>query len=427
MTLTDFYRQAEWSISNNPLDRLPNNLKNVLTALPRDTEKMLFDVHAQCFTMKKRPSGLWTDGISLRWSLKKWLPGNARAHYSPADQRYLAAYFASRYGTPEGILAHQFELFNHAFEQKLFKARPHIFIALLMGGTNHDESGKSARLFYDQWRALSEVRNKRLNNRAILPFLSVDPRNPDLYTDFLSAFSDISRRINTSGQDFLDKALPFFGVCIQPGLGFMPSDPVLMPVYQVCAAKKIPVSVLGESVTARFTENIKGKHLVRKGTAWETGEYALVHGRDARSSTAKAAAVFFNAPENWAPVAETFPGLKINLSDSWFPPPDRKPVQYDHQGGILNMLARYPNVYTDVAGACNRNLANLSKLLYGPAFTEARRDVFRTRFLFSSNYYLNNAEKDFVSMTVAFFQHFKHDKAMLNQLCIHNPMRFLFE
>jgi predicted TIM-barrel fold metal-dependent hydrolase len=446
MTTQEFFQLAETAISNNPQDRLPKDIKNVLSAVAPDADKMIFDVHAHCFTLEHVPNsfmnlgwirhlpfgmGLVAKVFGLFGNLKKWTVGKHYEYYETYGRKRFLERF-TRDKSSDGVLMHQFSRYNFAFEQVLMRTRPHIFIVELMMDMERGMEGPVKKPFYAQWKELSDLRSLRKHNKTVIPFLAVDPRNPNLYADFLAAFSETSRRVNRTGQPFLDDAFPFFGVKVYPSLGYLPSDPVLMDIFKVCEAKKIPVTTHCGGAAVRFSaDKMQGQCYLSNGQNLNLTTYDFDCSMYNKSRQASEITQFFNAPYNWIPVAETYPGLKINLahfggSEAWQQYNSGAP--HTHIQETMEMVVKYPNVYTDISYAFTgrQNLEAMAAMLYKPKFTAVQRDAFRTKFLFGSDYYMTDLEKSLITATVNLIRQFDHDKAMLHQICVHNPMRFLF-
>lgn len=164
----------------------------------------------------------------------------------------------------------------------------------------------------------------------VLPFLYTDPRRADLegennlYQLFLDAFS------NSHGQSF-------FGVKIYPGFGYLPSDKRLLPIYEICEQKKIPVLTHcgGESVTTHRLEI----------DCFRKGKKVSIRGQKRQDVAFK-----LNDPKEWISVLEDFKELKLNLGHFGG---DAAWENYDKNGSnqridtILNMMGKYPNLYGD--------------------------------------------------------------------------------
>lgn len=159
---------------------------------------------------------------------------------------------------------------------------------------------KPRRNFKQQIEDIKKISKER----AVIPFLAVDPRRVDangidenLYELFLDVFSDPDT--------------PFFGVKCYPALGFKPTDIRLDPIFKICAEKNIPVLTHcgGESVST-FEKKINVK---------DDNGYSdyLIQGND-RIHRAR----YLNEPEHWEPVLEKYNNLKLNLGhfggdDNW--------------------------------------------------------------------------------------------------------------
>ncbi len=446
MTTSAFFDLAATTISNNPQDRLPQDAKNAIAALPHEASRMIFDVHSHCFTLEHVPQGFlslgWIRNIPFGMALaafmfkqlgtvKRWVNGKGYDYYETyGRKRFLERFTKDK--TSDGVLLHQFNRYNYVFEDKLLRQRPHIFIVELMMDMERGITGDVKKPFYVQWKELVELRSARKNNKTLIPFLAVDPRNPNIYADFLAAFSDPAQRVNHTGEAFLDDAFPFFGVKIYPSLGYLPSDPILMDIFKVCAAKRIPVTTHCGGASVRFSaDQIEGQYYVSNGQQRVLSSYQLDLSKYGKGRQASEIAQFFNAPYNWIPVAEAYPDLKINLahfggSEAWDGYRNGAPHTHVHE--TMEMVVRYPNVYADIsyAYANKSNLEAMAEMLYNVRFSAAQRDAFRTKFLYGSDYYMIDLEKNLITVMLNLLQQFEQDKAMLNQICVHNPMRFLF-
>lgn len=146
--------------------------------------------------------------------------------------------------------------------------------------------------------------------KPIIPFLPLDPRRADkttdedgveyqfnqLYDKFLEAFSKDSER-------------NYFGVKIYPALGYLPSDSRLQPLFEICAAKGIPVVThCGGEVVSSFKWGFDVDRF---------GETVRCEG-DSRKERAR----WLNEPLHWKPVLEKHNELKLNLghfggADAW--------------------------------------------------------------------------------------------------------------
>ncbi|WP_111707720.1 trypsin-like peptidase domain-containing protein [Lutibacter citreus] len=160
--------------------------------------------------------------------------------------------------------------------------------------------GTPRRNFKEQINDIKKISKER----AIIPFLALDPRRADakgkdenLYELFLDVFSDP----NT----------PFFGVKCYPSLGYKPTDIRLDPIFKICAEKNIPVLThCGGETVSTFKKTIRIKD--KKG----------YHNYKIPGKKRNDRARYLNEPEHWEPVLEKYNNLKLNLGhfggdDNW--------------------------------------------------------------------------------------------------------------
>lgn len=218
---------------------------------------------------------------------------------------------------------------------------------------------------------------------AILPYFVVDPRRADLddpeqnlYELFLKAFTGDT---------------PFFGVKVYPSLGYLPSDSRLLPIYEVCSAKNIPVLTHcgGERVsTFNSFLTVKDINGVDTTLSFPTREELAFH---------------LNNPENWQPVLDKYTNLRLNLAhfgsdDAWAAYPDtsentRIPI-------IISMMETFPNVYADFSfNVIQKDLFQTFNNVLTSNSTVKERALFGTDYwvvLPSGN--LMEAQKEFLAV-----------------------------
>lgn len=445
----EFFQLASANINDDPQSRLPNAIKEKLSILGTTTDQMMFDVHAHCFTIKNVPKDFmnlnWLRGIpfsfdivnfilGLKAKIKQWTGNKSESYYNALGRRRFLENFTKKHGSADGILIHQYNRYNYTFKNLLNRSSPHIFIVQLMMDMERGITGKPDEAHYEQWKELSELRNKRQHESSIIPFLACDPHNPNLYEDFLAAFSDIERRVNQTGQPFLDEAFPFFGVKVYPCLGYLPSNPKLMNIFKVCSEKNIPVLTHCGSSTVRFSgDKVTGEYYISDGNGnFHLADYKFDLSDTPKSQKAGKITKFFNAPYNWIAVVEKYPKLKLNLAhlggdSEW--DAFREGSANTHIHETLNMIQKYPNVYTDIsyAYARKRNLDKILEMFYSNQYTTEQREINKTKFMHGSDYYMTDQEKSFVTIVFNLFNAFNTDKTLLDRICIANPIRYLFE
>lgn len=192
----------------------------------------------------------------------------------------------------------------------------------------------------------------------MIPYFPAHPARTDLYEYFLEAF---------------DPASSFFGVKIYPGLGYLPSDHRLYPIYEICEKKGIPVLTHcgGEAVT----QNKKKINVFRKE------EEVQVEGERIVQVSQQC-----NEPEEWSFVLADFPNLKLNLGHfggvgAWEKIRDGK--ESERINDIEALMNKYPNVYADFS-------FNVIETSIFDAFKDAldKKPIFSERALYGSDFWV---------------------------------------
>ena len=104
MTTQEFFQLADTAISNNPQDRLPTDIKNVLSAQTATAENIIFDVHSHCFTLEHVPKGFmnlgWVRNFSFGMGLVATvfsLVGKFKKLLNGKDYDYFEAFAKKRF------------------------------------------------------------------------------------------------------------------------------------------------------------------------------------------------------------------------------------------------------------------------------------------------------------------------------------------
>jgi predicted TIM-barrel fold metal-dependent hydrolase len=255
--------------------------------------------------------------------------------------------------------------------------------------------------------------------KTILPFLAIDPNNPDAYEYFLSAFI---KDYNQTGIAALDNSAPFVGVKLYPVLGYWPLDPVLLDIYKICEAKNIPITTHCGGLRTRTN-----RRKVEIGQRKEVnGELVDVKKVVDVSSKKKSKAIFID-PLHWEKVAKQFPKLKINLAHfgdnvEW------KSYHKDRQNPknfvfkTLKMIRTYPNVYADISYAYydEENRVKMAGMM--------NTERYKDKILYGSDFYMTEVEK-FRTRDILkkFEENFTHIGDKYHLLTSQNPFAFLFE
>ena len=328
MQVNQFKKEAMESISSDPMTRVPDPMKLFVVDSDRfSLDKLFIDVHSHCFTYDNVPSGFPGMGIRLPdfalnaiGSTAKWIGAifslltfRERVFWSSySKQRFLKRF--SKEKEAHDIYMHQLNRYKKAFRE-MYKAEPWIIMVQLMMDMERGIKGKVKQGFYEQIVAMDNFRHELENIKGVLPFLAVDPANPNLLEDFLAVFSSLNDKRTGAHTENLQSLFPFFGVKLYPSLGYFPSDPVLMPIYEICEEKNIPITSHCGGATTHYnkTKYLERKRLIIDAAGKSKEENYRINMRPLLKKKAKIAKTF-NAPDNWIPVLHKFPKLKLNIA-----------------------------------------------------------------------------------------------------------------
>jgi len=384
---------SEIIIHPDPYSRVP---KMLLGNLKKDD--LMFDVHAHLFNFRDVPNGFLGIRLPFRRRFLHRIEKIFHSIISKTDEdsfsnlAYFLHFFQNR--SPEWI-AEKF--------MSYYPGSTLIFCSLMMDMAPGIK-GKIADPYPIQMDKTKAVRDKYPGN--ILPFFAADPNNKDMKKLFEKAFSSKEK-------------YQFFGVKIYPSLGYLPSNPELMDIYEICEKYKIPVTTHCSSAVVhaskRRMQNISGIHYSPDKGYYE----GTVTKRFRRKNDY---AVFFNHPRNWFPVLEKYPDLKLNLAhfgggeewdkfingegDSWV-------------ARIIDLMYRYDHVYSDFSYSLynKEHVKHLRKIL-------SDNKIIAERVLYGSDYYMIVKEGHFRSLKVNFTTTMGDE--MMNKIALENPKRFLF-
>lgn len=444
MTIEDFHVLAQNSISQDSWTRVPTDVKTIIKSPEnKTTDQIFFDVHSHCFTFNHVPSGYlgvkinppeWLlkgigyllIGLGYILSIGKWRQGTYWKFYS--RKRFIDR-FATE-GTSWEIVNHHYNRCLYAFREVMKLPEPNIIMVELMMDKYRGVKGSAKQGFYQQMNELSELRNLTdWPKLSILPFFSADPRNPNVFEDFLAVFSDVDKRVNRTGQLFLNDMFPFLGLKIYPSLGYFPSDPKLMELYKVCQEKNIPITTHCGGGATRYNASdwVEGDRMVLNESDELIQESFRIDAKPKKNKSRRVARLF-NAPRYWKPVLHAYPDLKLNLAHfgsdiEWENFRNGEPNTHVHEA--LEMIEKHPNVYADISYACSydRNLRALMDYL--EKTEDPLRSKLQSKILFGSDYYMTELKKSLITILQSVFE--ECDPIMIQQFCIDNPKRFLFD
>ncbi len=239
---------------------------------------------------------------------------------------------------------------------------------------------------------------------TLLPFLAVDPNQPDFIEHFKQLFARENR--------------VFHGVKLYPSLGYLPSHPNLMNIYGLCEDKQIPITTHCSSALVNLRKralDIEG--IDRNGTSFKRrvklpSRYSYKH--------------YFNAPSKWIPVLKRFPSLKLNLAHfggakAW--EEYGKGSNGTREGRWINTILSFLNTYRNV-------YSDFSYTMYDNSATELLLQgldngwIPEEKVLYGSDFFLIENE----GTQKVLFDRFrsKIGEVRFSQMSKDNNMRFLF-
>lgn len=182
----------------------------------------------------------------------------------------------------------------------------------------------------------------------VFPFLAVDPRK-------IGVMKLIEKKINRGNGVFK-------GLKIYPPLGYLPTHPNLIPIFEYCSENDIPITV--HCGFGGFP-NLRKENFV---TSWDTEphieNFKSVDGNKSR---------YYANPENWIPVLKRWPELRIN---------------FGHFGGgditwmntIIKLMENHPNIYADTSYFTKKGIAlEINDLI-------KRNEILKKRLMFGTDY-----------------------------------------
>ena len=223
-------------------------------------------------------------------------------------------------------------------------------------------AGEVPRQYTAQLDELVEMAEK---HSGIIPFIHVDPRRENYFETF---------------QKYVEQ-YNFKGVKIYPPLGYFPYDDRLMPVYELCQEKGLPVI---SHCSPYNPVHYKGsKDEIRELLMNSKSDKAL----ELYDKSNKELCAQFTHPENWKFVMDRFPDLKICLahfgSEYYWEKYLTDPHEPDNWFNIIkDMIKEYENLYTDISFTLhNQEFFSTLKVLLS-------NEKIKNRVLFGSDYYM---------------------------------------
>lgn len=227
------------------------------------------------------------------------------------------------------------------------------FIALTLNMDHMDIQHSSHAKIGAQLEEIEKLRAFYPNN--LFPFIGVDPRHKS--DEELANW--VRMKVNKR---------TFFGIKIYPALGFFPFDPKLDQLYKWAEENEIPVMThctrSGSYYTGKMIQVIpqnKPASLNPQSSVMDSIYQRIERfmGDKFTREDSKVGCNIFSNPENYIPILEKYPKLKLCLAH--FGGGDellKKPAKVVEKGldnlpfwdeRIKGMMQKYPNVYTDIS------------------------------------------------------------------------------
>lgn len=231
-----------------------------------------------------------------------------------------------------------------------------------------------------------------------LHFLGINPENPKCFELFEKAFSEKNN---------------FVGLKIYPALGYMPSHPNLMKIFEVCQQYNIPVVSHTNIDAAYSSRNIiklvyfeidsTGKLFLKK----ETKRFFFGHQYNK----------FFNRPQLWEPVLKAFPNLRLNLAhfDCDFGDNTQRSTNFYR---LIDLMERFPNVYSDTSYV-------LSSKNYSEKFLNFydKISIVRDRVMYGSDFHFVNIQGKYKNIRSKFVMDV--GTSIMQKISVINPLKYL--
>lgn len=265
------------------------------------------------------------------------------------------------------------------------------FIALTLNMDYMDTQKSQHARIEDQLHEVEKLRSYYPNN--LFPFIGVDPR----HLGGSSLANWVSSKLKT---------LNYFGIKLYPAMGFFPFDPRLDDMYRWASDNNVPVMThctrSGNFYTGNMNDVVPVENMpsLNPTSNVMTSIYNRIKKFKSDEKTWKdnsAACNIFSHPENYRPVLEKYPNLKICIAH--FGGEDeilgeksdlvKKGIDTDTSwyNDICFLMREYNNVYTDISYTlyCDKAIEKVKTLMT----TE-----LASKILFGTDFFMTIREKD---------------------------------
>lgn len=287
-----------------------------------------YNIHLHIFTGKCAPKDFLQVGINLgdgASSLLKWLFLTKPISWLITKLGGLIPNKTLQF-LKIGVMASQEEVFvnvKNAYDNSAHSGIRIVSLSIDMDYMS-DPDKKPAQDFNSQIQEIYKL--KKAYPDTLFPFYCVDPRNPDIRN-----LENLITALESNA---------FAGIKLYPPNGFFPFDPRLEKLYEYAEANNIPIMThctrggsyyIGKNVWALIPDNpssLNPAHPVMAKIVKRIAAYKNASDKTFREN-AKACNLFTH-PENYLPVLEKYPKLKLCIA---------------HMGGDIEILGtKNPNI-----------------------------------------------------------------------------------
>ena len=223
----------------------------------------------------------------------------------------------------------------------------------------------------------------------IFPFLAVDPRRIGI--------AELVRIKVKEGKGI------FRGVKIYPPLGYLPTHPNLVPVFDYCEKFDIPVTLhCSPGGINNFRRNNYASSWAGESD-WHN--FQIITGNKSP---------FYTAPEKWLPVVERWKNLRINFAHLGGGDELNKNKK-EWMNQIIGMIRTHDNVYTDISYHAREKLPGkvLQVIRENPCLTD--------KLMFGTDYIMIMLDSKLGGLS----RYFDHFSGFPGQVLHENAKRFL--
>lgn len=367
-------------IPDDPKLRLSPKTVRIFKELKASThiKDAVIDIHYHAFTHKHIPKQFLKNVTWISEGLVKKYLKLTRSDF----------FRTQKLESSKEITDQLFDIYQNTHPKKL----KHIFASVLMMDMERAIDGEPDESFEKQIAEIKALRKEKHTTEgitfdykdSIIPFFALDPHNPNLFKQFIDAFTPIP---SSNGGNGTDTQTNFHGVKLYPALGYLPYHPALMKVFKVCEEKGIPItSHCGGVRTHPSKDIIKVEYLDQNYQP----KSKTIHLENSRKSGNDFSSYFIR-PEHWERVLKKYPDLKVNIAHLGDNSEWRNYRQGERSGTVqrtFQLVKDHKNVFADLSYSFYTK-ANV-KAIYKKLKTDSE---LQSKIMYGSDYYMCQIER----------------------------------